>query len=373
MTLSELQAHSVKSVGELQRQIRGLSLDAFLVSDLSNVRYLTLFSGTTALCVIYPDSSIFLTDFRYKEQAAIEVASCEIEIYDGNVIDYLAKKIFRGLRGRKLSIGIEDTISVGTLDELSSKVSSGEFTKTSQVIEKIASRKSKPELELIKQACSISGTALEILVQEEWTGKSETELAATLEFNQKVMGASKESFDTIVASGMRGAMPHGIASGRTIEKNELVTIDFGCFFGGYASDITRTFSTGPKIKSRLSKVYQIVLEAQRKAADFAKAGVAAKSVDRAARSYIERKGYAKYFGHGTGHGVGLRIHELPRVSRTSDDVLEEGNVITIEPGIYLPGIGGVRIEDDFVVTQNGVEQLTHFSKEMEYYITTYGK
>jgi Xaa-Pro aminopeptidase len=149
-------------------------------------------------------------------------------------------------------------------------------------------------------------------------------------------------------------------------------LDFGCFYDGYASDITRTFQTGNKIKPKLTQIYQVVYDAQRKGIDVARPGVHAKKVDKSARDFIERKGYGKYFGHGLGHGVGLRIHELPRVSKTSDDVLEEGNVITIEPGIYLPGLGGVRIEDDFLVTKDGVEQLSHFSKDRDYYISAYG-
>jgi Xaa-Pro aminopeptidase len=167
-------------------------------------------------------------------------------------------------------------------------------------------------------------------------------------------------------------LPHGVASERVIEKNEFVTIDFGCFYDGYASDITRTFQTGRLVGKNLKRVYQIVFDAQRKATEAARAGVEAKKLDGVARNYIDGKGLGKYFRHGLGHGIGLRIHELPRISRISDDVLEEGNVITIEPGIYVPRLGGVRIEDDFLVTKNGVEQLSHFSKDRDYYISAYG-
>ncbi len=234
--------------------------------------------------------------------------------------------------------------------------------KTEQVLEKLASIKSKPEIERIEKACWISGSALDLLAQESWVGKRERDLSATLEFNQKILGASKESFDTIVAGGVRGSLPHGVASERVIEKNEFVTIDFGCFYDGYASDITRTFQTGRLVEKNLNRIYQIVFDAQRKAIDAARAGVAAKKLDDIARNYIDGKGLGKYFRHGLGHGIGLRIHELPRISKISEDVLEEGNVITIEPGIYLPNSGGVRIEDDFLVTQDGVDSFLIFQK-----------
>ncbi len=371
MKVTDLQNHCLKSVKRLQRLLRKKHLDGFFVADLANVRYLTTFSGTSGFCLIFPDSAYFLTDFRYKTQAADEVTSCEVVVFNGKVFDLLSKKFFKRTIGRKLSVGVEDNLLVGTFDEASSKLPQCKFVKTSQVIEAFASVKFDAEVERIKKACSISGSALELLVQENWIGKREIDLSATIEFNQKILGASKESFDTIAASGWRGALPHGVASEKVIEENEFMTLDFGCFYDGYASDITRTFQTGNKIKPKLAQIYQIVYDAQRKGIDAARPGVHAKKVDKAARDFIEKKGYGKYFGHGLGHGVGLRIHELPKVSKTSDDVLEEGNVITIEPGIYLPGIGGVRIEDDFLVTKDGLVQLSHFSKDREYYISAY--
>jgi len=372
MTKSDLQKGSLANVQGLQTYLRKNHLDAFIAADLSNIRYLTTFSGTAGFCLIFPETSFFLTDFRYKTQAADEVVSCEIAVYSGNVFNFLGKKFFKRTSTKEISIGVEDNLPINMFDEASSKLLRCKFVKTSQAIEKLSAVKSKAEVERIKKACSISGSALDLLVQEEWVGKREIDLSATLEFNQKVLGAAKESFDTITASGVRGAMPHGVASEKVVDENEFVTLDFGCFYDGYASDITRTFQTGNKIKPKLARIYQIVYDAQRKGIDAARAGVPAKKVDRAARNYIEKKGYGKYFGHGLGHGVGLRIHELPRVSKTSDDVLEEGNVITIEPGIYIPKLGGVRIEDDFLVTKDGVEQLSHFSKDRDYYTSTYG-
>lgn len=371
MMPSDLQKHSIKTVKKLQSYLRKNSLDAFFVADLANVRYLTTFSGTSAFSLIFPDSAYFLTDFRYKGQASRQVASCEVLVYSGNVFDFIGKKFFKKSTGRQVSVAVEDTMPVGAFDEAAGKLPSCNLRKTTQVMEKLAAVKSKAEIDRIRAACSISSDALDVLMGEEWTGKRECDLSATLEFNQKVLGATKESFDTIVASGWRGAMPHGVASDKVVEENELVTIDFGCFREGYASDITRTFQTGKRIRPTLLKIYQIVYDAQRKGRDAVRAGMPARKVDKAARDYIEKKGFGKYFGHGLGHGVGLRIHELPRVSKVSDDVLEEGNVVTIEPGIYVPNLGGVRIEDDFLVTGNGVDQISHFSKDIGYYISTF--
>lgn len=369
MSATELQKDSLRSVRRLQSYLRKNSLDAFFAADIPSVRYLTTFSGTSGYCLVFRDSACFLTDFRYKTQARKQVVSCETAVYSGNVFEYIGKKFFRTA---KISVGIEDSLPVGMLAEAESKLGSCKFVRTSQVIEKLAAVKTKAEVERIKKACAISGSALDVLAQDDWIGKTENELAAMLEFNQKIIGASGTSFETIIASGVRGAMPHGVASDKDIEKNEFITIDFGCFYDGYASDITRTFQTGEKIGHELSRIYAIARDAQKRGIDAIRAGIKASKVDKAARDYIEKKGYGKFFGHGTGHGVGLRIHELPRVSRISEDVLEEGNVITIEPGIYIPRLGGVRIEDDFLVTKNGVEQLSHFSKESDYYISAYG-
>ncbi len=371
MKPTDLQKDSRGFVADIQANMRRNSLDAFFVAELPNVRYLTTFTGTSGFCLVFRDSAFFLTDFRYKTQASHQVVSCETVIYSGNLFDFIGRRFFR--ESRQLSIGIEDTLQVGMFAELQEKIAGCKFVRTSQVLEKLAAVKTKAEVSRIRQACTISSNALDVLVQEDWRGKTETDLAAMLEFNQKIIGASGISFETIVASGVRGAMPHGVASGKEVNAGEFVTIDFGCLYDGYASDITRTFLTGLKSKPELVKIYSVVRDAQSRGIAAARAGIKANKVDKAARDYIERKGYGKFFGHGTGHGVGLRIHELPRVSRVSEDVLEEGNVITIEPGIYVPRLGGVRIEDDFLVTKDGVEQLSHFSKEADYYISAYGR
>jgi|YelNatPaOPRAMG01_1025707.scaffolds.fasta_scaffold01657_11 Xaa-Pro aminopeptidase len=366
MKLTDLQKHSIEALKHLQAFLRTNSIDAFLVTDHHNVRYLTTFTGSAGTCLVFKDQSFFLTDFRYKTQARDEVVNSDIIVFKGNLFDFIKRRFFKS--SRKAKMAVEDSLSIKDFDEIAQKLSNLKIEKTSRVIEKLAAVKSNVEVDLITQAGKTSEQALNKLFEKSIVGKTEKELAATIEYNQKLFGASKESFDTIVASGIRGAMPHGIASDKLVEKNELVTFDFGAFYKGYASDITRTFRTGKKIDSVLINVFKIVLDAQRRAIEKGKAGVAAREVDRAARDYITRKGYGKFFGHGTGHGIGLRIHELPRISQNSDDILVEGNVITIEPGIYLPGIGGVRIEDDFLVTSDGLRSLTDFPKDIDYYL-----
>ncbi|MGC8594693.1 MAG: M24 family metallopeptidase [Candidatus Kryptoniota bacterium] len=366
MKLTELQKHSIEAVEHLQAFLRANSIDAFFVSSPHNVRYLTNFTGSAGNCLVFKDESFFLTDFRYRTQAKDEVVSSETVVFKGDLIHFIKKRFFKN--NSKANLAVEDSLSIKEFDEIVSVLPNLKVKKTSQVIEKLAAVKSNIEIDLIIKANKISQLALETLLEQPIVGKSEKELAATIEYNQKIFGASKESFDTIVASGFRGAMPHGVASGKLVKKDEFVTFDFGSFYSGYASDITRTFRTGRKTESVMMKVFKIVMDAQRRAIEKAKAGVAAKQVDKAARDYIERKGYGRFFGHGTGHGIGLRIHELPKVSQFSDDILMEGNVITIEPGIYLPGTGGVRIEDDFLVTSDGLKCLTDFPKDVDYYL-----
>lgn len=194
-------------------------------------------------------------------------------------------------------------------------------------------------------------------------GVIENDAALALEFAFKRMGAEALAFDTIIASGERGALPHGKASGKRIKKGELVVVDMGVVLNGYNSDETRTFCLG-KTNAEQKKIYNIVLEAQEKAIEKIRPGVKATEVDLAARAHIEKAGYGKYFGHGTGHGVGLDVHEAPNVSPFSSDVLEEGMIVTVEPGIYIPGMGGVRIEDMVLVVKGGFEVLTKTPKDL---------
>jgi len=205
MTLTDLQRHSISAVRKLQSFLRKKSVDAFFVADMANVRYLTTFSGTSGSCLVFPDSSYFLTDFRYKVQAAEQVRSCEVIIYAGDVFEFMKKKFFGRNGSRRTRVALENTIPVGLYDKVVSLLSGCEISKADEVVEKLAAVKSKAEVERIRKACWISASALDIILQEDWVGKTEIEISSTIEFNQKILGASKESFDTIVASGGRGA------------------------------------------------------------------------------------------------------------------------------------------------------------------------
>jgi Xaa-Pro aminopeptidase len=226
---------------------------------------------------------------------------------------------------------------------------------------KIREVKEEDEIDLIKKACEITDKAFEYILGEIKVGVSEIELANKLDFYMRSLGASGVSFETIVASGVRSAMPHGVASEKSIQKGELITFDFGCVYKGYVSDMTRTVAFG-EVAPELKEIYQIVLEAQLKVIELAGPGVKISTLDNTARGWIEQHGYGKNFGHALGHGIGLELHETPFLSGRVDDVLVKGNIVTDEPGIYIEGLGGVRIEDDLLITDDGVEVLNKSPK-----------
>lgn len=230
-------------------------------------------------------------------------------------------------------------------------------------IDHLRNIKDEKEIKNIKKACDIASKAYKHILDFVKPGMREVEVSNEIESFMKSLGASKVSFDTIVASGIRGSMPHGTASNKIINEGDFVTIDYGCIYGGYCSDITRSFLVGDSNK-KLEKVYRIVKEAQEAAIKMVKAGIRASEVDKAARNYIESKGYGKYFTHSTGHGVGIVVHDPISVSSKSDMILQENMVITIEPGIYIPNVGGIRIEDDVLVTKDGCKVLTSACKRL---------
>ena len=230
------------------------------------------------------------------------------------------------------------------------------------LIEELREVKDEEEVAIIEKACAIADQGFAFVLEMIKPGMTEIEVANQLDFFMRSKGASAVSFETIVASGLRSAMPHGVASHKVIEKGELITLDFGCYYEGYVSDMTRTFAIG--IQPKLKEIYDIVLEAQLKVLAEAKPGLTGIQLDAIARDHIASYGYGDAFGHSTGHGIGLEIHEGPNVSFRADKQFVPGNVITDEPGIYLPGIGGVRIEDDLLITAEGNRVLTHAPKEL---------
>lgn len=347
-------------VTKLQAVLKEEHLDAILVTSQYNLRYVSHFTGTTGLAVITQDEAFFMTDFRYTQQAAEQAQGFKIIRNVGPV--FLEVKKIAEQKGIN-TLGFEDAyMSFRSYEELEGLVDC-DLVPASGVIEELREIKEESELALIKKACEIADAGFRYILDYIKPGVSEIEIANKLDFHMRELGATGVSFDTIVASGFRSAMPHGVASHKRIERGDFVTLDFGCYYEGYVSDMTRTVSVGEP-DAKLKEIYQVVLDAQLRVNAQARAGMTGVDVDRIARDYITEKGYGEYFGHSNGHGIGLEIHEGPNTSQRATKVLVPGNVITNEPGIYLDGLGGVRIEDDLIITANGNEIITHSPKEL---------
>lgn len=335
---------------------------AVLLFNEKNIRYLTGFTGDEAqLLLTVQGEAVLMSDSRFMGQIESEVDK-QVEIY--NKKKSLLKELSEVITSRNIKqLAIEgDHISASLFMDLADRLSLIELSFCHQWVEKLQMIKDTDEVSLIKKAIEISEKSLEKILPKIKPGITEKQVANLLDFQLKQDGLSDISFETIVASGYRSAWPHGAASDKKIKNNELVTIDFGGYYKGYTSDITRTFVVG-EVSDELQRIYHIVLEANKRATDKARIGCTGLEVDRAAREYIQECGYGEYFGHGIGHGIGLNVHELtdPRLS-FKDVTLQKDMIITIEPGIYVPGLGGVRIEDDVLVTDGEPEVLTTLSK-----------
>ena len=333
-------------------------LDLMLVTQLTNVRYLTGFTGTNGACICGPETRLFLTDFRYTERAATEVEGWEtLTVSD----DWLAG-IAAHLVGR---VGFEDDhVSVRLLERLRGKLAEGvEALAAGGTVEKLRRIKDERELAAITAASELADAVWTWSVERGLGGRSEREVARAAEARIRELGGDL-SFPAIVAAGPNGALPHAEPGERQIEHGDLVVFDMGAKLDGYCSDGTRTFAVGePGERGR--EVYETVRTAQTAALDAVAAGLGGEALDAVAREVIAAAGYGERFGHGLGHGVGLEVHEAPRVSPRSEDVLAAGEVVTIEPGIYLPGELGVRIEDFVVVTEGGHRNLSGLPKELQ--------
>ncbi|BCR04689.1 integrase [Desulfuromonas versatilis] len=335
-------------------------MDAIVFLNLSNIRYLCGFTGTDGALVVTPGRNCFLTDSRYTTQARGQVCVEQITEYrlkiDG-IVDCL-----RAVGAKKVGFEAE-TITFATLEELRERSGEGiEWVPLAKQLKTLRSIKTIDEIEAMEKAAGICADALAEVLPLIRPGAIERDIALALEFAIKQRGAEEKSFDFIVASGERGALPHGIASERALQAGDLVTIDFGARLNGYHSDETVTLALGD-VRPELRRIFDTVLEAHDRALALIKPGVALREVDAAARQYIADSGYGEYFGHGLGHGVGLEVHESPVVSPRADTVAEEGMVFTVEPGIYVPGLGGVRIEDMVAVTSSGARRLTRIPKD----------
>lgn len=350
----------MEKINKLRAAFKEYGIDGMLITNPFNRRYMAQFTGTSGVVLISEEKALFITDFRYLEQASKECEGYEIVQHTGPIQEKVAEEVKR-LGITKLGME-QDDVSYG-LYKVYEKLINAQLVPLSGVVEKIRLIKNEQEIKILKEAADIADAAFKHILDFIKPGVTELEVANELEFFMRKIGATSSSFETIVASGYRSAMPHGVASEKVIEKGDFVTLDFGAYYKGYCSDITRTIAVGNP-DEKLKEIYNIVLEAQMKGIEEIKAGLKGKEADAITRDYIKAKGYGDYFGHSTGHGLGLEIHEGPTLSSRSENILEPGMVVTVEPGIYLPGLGGVRIEDDIVITENGNKLLTHSAKEL---------
>ncbi|MBI3039234.1 aminopeptidase P family protein [bacterium] len=331
-------------------------INALLLKDFSNLRYLTGFSGSAGTLLLERKKATFLTDFRYQEQSKLEVGdSAEVIVFQNTSTP--TEALFKLLRKKRLKVlGVEGSLPIELFEQMSKDLKTG-LKVVSGLCEGIRKIKDETEIDNLKRAFSIADKSFAKLLEFIEPGKTELEITAKLEYLMRLNGSEKLSFDTIVASGDRSACPHAHPTEKKIESNRMLKIDFGAVFNGYHSDMTRTVFIG-KADRKFKNIYSIVRDAQRKAIDAIRPGISCKQIDQIARDHITKKGYGPQFGHGLGHAVGIDVHEIPSFSQKSKDYLEAGMVLTVEPGIYIPGWGGVRIEDVFVVKSDGVEQLT---------------
>lgn len=344
-------------IEKARQRMAALDLDAYLVSHLPHVRYLCGYSGSNGLLLIGRKGAEFYTDGRYEQQVRTEVKGArKIIPKSGDLMaQAAASKLIGGGHPR---IGFQARyFSVSALDAFKTKLDGPLLVAQDDLVEPLTAIKDKQEIDFTEKATGIVDEAFDRILEHIRPGARESEVAAELEHIMINLGSEGIPFETICASGHRSALPHGKASRKRIASGDFVTLDYGATVGGYCSDITRTVVVG-KASPRHKKIYDIVYRAQRAAVRKVKDGASTKAVDEAARVIITKAGYGNRFGHGTGHGVGLEVHQAPNLSFRTDSKLKSGMIVTIEPGIYIPKFGGVRIEDDVLVTRTGCRVLT---------------
>ena len=332
--------------------------DAVLLISPHNMQYFSGFAGGEGAVLITDKERLLFTDSRYTEQAEKETKNFSVVNWHG-LADLCNAMNERGIKTAAFD---DDCMTALELEKLK-RFSTAEFTGRSDEINRLRMVKEEWELERIAKAEEIGDKAFSHILEYIKEGVSERDIAAELEYFMKKQGADKTSFDTIVISGKKTSMPHGRPDNKKLEAGDFITMDFGCVFGGYCSDMTRTVVLG-KADKKQKEIYDIVLNAQREGLLAIRSGISGKDADKAARDVIENAGFGEYFGHSLGHGVGLLIHELPNLSPKSDIILEENMVVSCEPGIYIPDFGGVRIEDLVCVKSGGCLNFTHSAKNL---------
>jgi Xaa-Pro aminopeptidase len=344
----------------LRNRFDELNVDGILITNQFNRKYLSGFTGSTGVVLISKGESKFLTDFRYIEQATAQCVGFEIvkqTIPYNELVNEECKKM-----GIKRLAFEQDNLTYATFKAYESKFE-GELIPVSGLVEEQRKVKTAEEIAIIQTAADIADATFKYILDFIKPGLTELEVSNEMEFFMRKAGATSSSFEIIVASGWRSALPHGIASSKVIEKGDMVTLDFGAVYNQYVSDMTRTVAIGNP-GEKLKEIYAIVLEAQENANNHIRPGISGIEADALAREIITAKGYGDYFGHGLGHSIGLEVHEGPNLSLRSHEILVPGNVVTNEPGIYIPELGGVRIEDDLVITESGNYPLTISTKEL---------
>ena len=335
--------------------------EAVVITNLNNVRYLCGYTGSNGVLLITKKEALFFTDFRYQEQSQKEINGCaEIVIVKNGEDKALFEKI--NSMGIK-TLGFEKSLDVCRFLQFSDLFKDGKLIPTENLVEELRQYKDKEEAESLQVAFDIADKSLEMLLTDMFLGMTEIEAAALLELYMRVNGSEKPSFDTIVASGPNSSCPHHQPTDKVIKKGEMLKIDFGATYNGYHSDMTRTFFIG-KATAKFKKIYSIVQEAQTKAIEAIKVGEDCKKIDEIARKVITDAGYGKNFGHGLGHSFGLEIHEKPAFSPLNPSKIEIGHTYTVEPGIYIPGWGGIRIEDSFLIHKKGLHKFTNFPNNL---------
>ena len=350
-----------KRLEKLRLKLKEVNLDAILITKKENYIYISGFTGTFAYLLVTQNDAVLLTDFRYTSQAKKQAKFFEIIEYQGKLLESLNSII--ASKGVK-SLGFEqNVITYKKYLDMKKNLKVSELKPVDGMIEDIRVKKDSNEIETIKKAVEIADNAFSHILNYIKPGVREYEIAIEIEHYMKRQGAKGSSFETIVASGHRSSLPHGTATDKKIENNEVITIDFGAIYDNYCSDITRTIFVGQP-NEKFLKIYNIVLEAQKTALMGAKKGLLGSEIDSIARDIIDKNGYGENFGHGLGHGVGLEVHEMPSLSKRGNMKMENGMVVTIEPGIYINELGGVRIEDTVVINDDTPIVLTQSSKDI---------
>ncbi len=339
-------------------------LDALLVSSLPNARYLSAFSGSNALLLVTQRRSVLLTDYRYQAQTAEECpAEVEARIETASLWTGLWSLLAADPNVK--TVGVDGAhLTYKDFERCREQGGRWNWRSTPGLVEELRVVKDAAEVQAIRVAGVMAMRALTGLLPQVRAGLTEREISGLLERELRKAGSEAHPFPAIVASGERSALPHARPGGREVRRGDLLLLDFGATSAGYVSDVTRTFVLGPP-SDRQAEIHLAVSRAREAAVAALKAGMTGKEGDRLARDVIEHAGFGDLFGHGLGHGIGLEVHEDPRMSRLSDAILAEGTVVTIEPGVYSPGFGGVRLEDDAYVTARGVELLTEFPRELQ--------